>query len=290
MLYIYNILFNDISNYLENKNITFDTIQLRNSVTCILGEIYSINRKSSIWCLNADVNCKINSVIQNDDKLWLIELITKNIISYDNKSNTPFIFSNKIEENDFKRISISLNGYFNKNIYHSMTEYTYTDYLETGENNVKAVLTLRLKKLNNELRYAATPFVFLPNLTQEEKENLIEKIQNKIKEKNYQYLNSSLIEIENYNDNNSSYELISFIISQTILTDFNKQYHLNNIIEIEKMKSEKDKLQQQLVTLQEEKESLETDILKLEDPDYIAKYVREKYFYSKDGEVILRLE
>ena len=39
-----------------------------------------------------------------------------------------------------------------------------------------------------------------------------------------------------------------------------------------------------------EKESLETDILKLEDPDYIAKYVREKYFYSKDGEVILRLE
>ena len=43
-------------------------------------------------------------------------------------------------------------------------------------------------------------------------------------------------------------------------------------------------------TLQEEKESLETDILKLKDPDYIAKYVREKYFYSKDGELILRLD
>lgn len=65
---------------------------------------------------------------------------------------------------------------------------------------------------------------------------------------------------------------------------------LNNIIKIEKMKNEKDKLQEQLVGLQEEKESLETDILKLEDPDYIAKYVREKYFYSKDGEFILRLE
>jgi cell division protein FtsB len=30
--------------------------------------------------------------------------------------------------------------------------------------------------------------------------------------------------------------------------------------------------------------------MKLEDPDYIAKYVREKYFYSKEGEVILRIE
>jgi hypothetical protein len=40
----------------------------------------------------------------------------------------------------------------------------------------------------------------------------------------------------------------------------------------------------------EEKEVLETDILKLEVPDYIAKYVREKYFYSKDGELILRLD
>lgn len=65
---------------------------------------------------------------------------------------------------------------------------------------------------------------------------------------------------------------------------------LNNIIKIQSMKKEKEDLQNQLVTLQEEKESLETDILKLEDPDYIAKYVREKYFYSKDGELILRLD
>ena len=38
------------------------------------------------------------------------------------------------------------------------------------------------------------------------------------------------------------------------------------------------------------KEELELDIRKLEDPDYIAKYVREKYFYSKDGELILRMD
>ena len=56
------------------------------------------------------------------------------------------------------------------------------------------------------------------------------------------------------------------------------------------MKKEKKNLENELVSLKEEKEILETDILKLEDPDYIAKYVREKYFYSKAGELILRLE
>ena len=65
---------------------------------------------------------------------------------------------------------------------------------------------------------------------------------------------------------------------------------LNNIIKINEMKKEKKNLQEELVVLQEEKEILETDILRLKDPDYIAKYVREKYFYSKDGELILRLD
>lgn len=65
---------------------------------------------------------------------------------------------------------------------------------------------------------------------------------------------------------------------------------LTNIMKIQEMKKEKKELESKLIVLQEEKEILETDILKLEDPDYIAKYVREKYFYSKDGELILRLE
>lgn len=63
-----------------------------------------------------------------------------------------------------------------------------------------------------------------------------------------------------------------------------------NIAKIQNLRNEKESLENELVTLQEEKEVLETDILKLKDPDYIAKYVREKYFYSKDGELILRLD
>ena len=65
---------------------------------------------------------------------------------------------------------------------------------------------------------------------------------------------------------------------------------LSNIKLINDMKEEKKVLEDKIVVLQEEKESLENDILKLKDPDYIAKYVREKYYFSKDGELILKMD
>lgn len=63
-----------------------------------------------------------------------------------------------------------------------------------------------------------------------------------------------------------------------------------NLKLIKKMRNEKEKLEEQVVVLKEEKEVLETDILKLKDDDYIAKYVREKYYFSKDGELILKID
>ncbi len=65
---------------------------------------------------------------------------------------------------------------------------------------------------------------------------------------------------------------------------------LENVLAIRRMNVEKAELSAKINELVVEKKVLETDIKKLEDPDYIAKYVREKYFYSKDGEVILRIE
>ena len=64
----------------------------------------------------------------------------------------------------------------------------------------------------------------------------------------------------------------------------------DNVLAINKMKNEKVELKKKIETLEKEKKVLETDILKLNDPDYIAKYVREKYFYSKEGELILRID
>ena len=52
---------------------------------------------------------------------------------------------------------------------------------------------------------------------------------------------------------------------------------------------EKSELEQKLIKLQEEEAALKLDANKLQDPDYIARYAREKYSYSKDGEFIIKI-
>lgn len=40
----------------------------------------------------------------------------------------------------------------------------------------------------------------------------------------------------------------------------------------------------------EEEENLKSDINKLQDEEYVARYAREKYLYSKDGELIIKIK
>jgi cell division protein DivIC len=51
---------------------------------------------------------------------------------------------------------------------------------------------------------------------------------------------------------------------------------------------EKDELSEELSVLKEKETELSTDVLKLQDPEYIARYLREKYYYSKEGEYVIR--
>ena len=46
---------------------------------------------------------------------------------------------------------------------------------------------------------------------------------------------------------------------------------------------------EEILTLKDDGERLEADIKRHQDPEYRAKYVREKYLYSRDGELILRI-
>ena len=52
---------------------------------------------------------------------------------------------------------------------------------------------------------------------------------------------------------------------------------------------EKDELNNELNELKEKEEELSTDVLKLQDPEYVGRYLREKYFYSKSDEFIIKL-
>ena len=63
----------------------------------------------------------------------------------------------------------------------------------------------------------------------------------------------------------------------------------SNVSKILNIRVEKLVLESKLASLQSEEEELNSDIKKLEDPEYVAKYAREKYMYSKDGELIIRI-
>lgn len=82
--------------------------------------------------------------------------------------------------------------------------------------------------------------------------------------------------------------LLFFVVfgSITLYLSYNFFSNVSKILEI---KEEKKLLQYKLVDLQDKESELNSDIKKLEDPEYVARYAREKYLYSKDGELIIRI-
>ncbi len=60
-------------------------------------------------------------------------------------------------------------------------------------------------------------------------------------------------------------------------------------IEIFEKYQEKKSLDKELTALKEKEEELKVDAKKLQNPEYVARYAREKYLYSKDGEFILKI-
>ena len=60
-------------------------------------------------------------------------------------------------------------------------------------------------------------------------------------------------------------------------------------IEIFEKYKEKKELEVELTALKEKEEELKVDANKLQNPEYVARYAREKYMYSKDGEYILQI-
>lgn len=67
---------------------------------------------------------------------------------------------------------------------------------------------------------------------------------------------------------------------------FTLGYHMYTIYDLRK---QKDELEEKYSKLQEEADDLQIEINKLNDPDYLARYAREKFSYSKDGEYIIKI-
>ncbi|MBO5138493.1 MAG: septum formation initiator family protein [Bacilli bacterium] len=60
-------------------------------------------------------------------------------------------------------------------------------------------------------------------------------------------------------------------------------------VDIYEKYQESKSLSVQLKNLKKKEAVLKVDANKMQDPDYIARYAREKYLYSKNGEFILRI-
>lgn len=52
---------------------------------------------------------------------------------------------------------------------------------------------------------------------------------------------------------------------------------------------EKELLNEKLISLKEKEQELSIDVEKLKDPEYVARYLREKFFYSKEDEYIIKI-
>ncbi|MDD2377395.1 MAG: septum formation initiator family protein [Bacilli bacterium] len=63
---------------------------------------------------------------------------------------------------------------------------------------------------------------------------------------------------------------------------------ISSSINLYNLKKESKHLEKEIVELKETEQELKTEIDKLKDPDYVARYARENYLYSKDGEIVFK--
>ncbi len=82
---------------------------------------------------------------------------------------------------------------------------------------------------------------------------------------------------------------IIFLFFGAVIATFGFTF-LHDLKRINDMNKELRQLKVLQKELLDEEESIEADIKRLSDPLYVARYAREKYFYSKEGEIILRIK
>ena len=63
-----------------------------------------------------------------------------------------------------------------------------------------------------------------------------------------------------------------------------------NALKIIELNNQKNELQKEIILLESKQEQLELELGRLQDPDYIARFARENFLYSKEGEYIIRID
>lgn len=64
----------------------------------------------------------------------------------------------------------------------------------------------------------------------------------------------------------------------------------SDFIQIMNNKKETANLTSEYEKLLDEQASLSSEVIKMQDPNYVARYAKEKYLYSSEGELIIRID
>ncbi|NMA50753.1 MAG: septum formation initiator family protein [Mollicutes bacterium] len=84
--------------------------------------------------------------------------------------------------------------------------------------------------------------------------------------------------------------LIAISVIMILLLSFMCYSNYGNFHTIMNNRKKVSVLNSEYIKLQKENKSLKTEIAKMEDPEYLARYAKEKYLYSSDNEIIIRVE
>ncbi len=82
--------------------------------------------------------------------------------------------------------------------------------------------------------------------------------------------------------------LTIFILSFIFIIGFTCINIFPDWLKIMKNKQEITLLQQSYEDLLDTEEALKAEVQKLQDPDYVERYAKEKFLYTKDDEIIIR--
>ena len=79
--------------------------------------------------------------------------------------------------------------------------------------------------------------------------------------------------------------LTVFVLLASLLASM---YH--DFMQIINNKKQTVELTMEYERLLEEEKSLTSEVTKMQDPNYLARYAKEKYLYSEDNEIIIRID
>ena len=82
--------------------------------------------------------------------------------------------------------------------------------------------------------------------------------------------------------------LTIFVLSFIFIIGFTCINIFPDWLKIMKNKQEITLLQSSYEELLDTEEELKAEVQKLQDPDYVERYAKEKFLYTKDGEIIIR--